>query len=96
MASPQDAMARAVTAGQAFKHDAFDPSGRMVKASYVGGISSDASTGSLNEPGYRGNAPAARGGLIQFLEGLPQSKGFTLMAAVGVIFVIAKRRLAAR
>lgn len=95
-ASPQDAVARAVSAGQVFKHDSFDPAGRMVKAAYAVGLPADAATGSLNEPGYRGNTPASRSGLIHFLEELPQSKGFTLFAAVGVIFVIAKRRLAAR
>lgn len=95
VASPQDAVARATSAGQVFKHDAFDASGHLLKTSYAAGLSADAHVPSLNETIFRA-APTERGVLVQFLEELPQSKAFTLMAAVGVIFVIARRRLAAR
>jgi len=96
-ASPQDAKASAASTGQVLSRDTIDPSGRMLKMGYSTAMPSDAANMAAAGVSSYGTAAAGKpDGIVKFLEDLPQSKGFTLLAAVGVIFVIARRRLSAQ
>jgi hypothetical protein len=96
LASPQDAKARAVSTGHAFGHALLDHPGGMVRTSFSSANAGDGSRSTLGDGNFASSARAVpQKNIIQVLEELPQSRLFTLLAAVGVLFVIAKRRLAA-
>ena len=79
-------------------HSLLDHPVGMVRTSFSTANAGDGNRSKLGDNGFSRADQAEQGGqnsLIQFLEDLPQSRLFTLLAAVGVLFVIAKRRLAA-
>ncbi|MDB5893220.1 MAG: hypothetical protein JWQ88_751 [Rhodoferax sp.] len=96
LASPTDATVRAIPTPHAFGQNLMDHPGGMVRTSFSTSNGNDSGRSKMDQSSFGAVSQPSDGNmLIQFLEDLPQSRLFTFLAAVGVLFVIAKRRLAA-